>query len=64
MITIFSLYTRVITKKHKPGLYHKKCFTPAKPIETTKKAALNIPGYYEDIVNHGKLKKTYAWELS
>jgi cell division protein FtsL len=31
--------------------------------EEARKSALNIPGYYEDIVNKGKLKKTYKWEL-
>jgi|GEM_PF-2997115 len=35
----------------------------AKPTEDPKKAALNIPGYYEDILNKEKRKKDYKWEL-
>jgi hypothetical protein len=31
--------------------------------DPSKKAALNIPGYYEDVVNKDKLKKAYKWEL-
>lgn len=32
-------------------------------IENPKKSALNIPGYYEDIVNKDKLTRNYKWEL-
>ena len=31
--------------------------------EESRKTRLNIPGYYEDIVNKDKLRKTYKWEL-
>jgi hypothetical protein len=37
--------------------------TAEKRIEDTRKTRLNIPGYYEDIVNKDKLRKTYKWEL-
>ena len=46
------------------GRYKKrKSIATPKPTEASKKAALNIPGYYEDVVNKGKLKKSYKWEL-
>ncbi len=34
-----------------------------KRVEDPRRTGLNIPGYYEDIVNKGKLKKIYKWEL-
>jgi hypothetical protein len=37
--------------------------TAEKRTEDTRKTGLNIPGYYEDIVNKDKLRKTYKWEL-
>ena len=40
-----------------------KAYYSKKLNEDAKKPALNIPGYYEDIVNKDKLKKTYRWEL-
>ena len=37
--------------------------TAEQRMEDTRKTRLNIPGYYEDIVNKDKLRKTYKWEL-
>lgn len=31
--------------------------------ENQRKTGLNIPGYYEDVVNKDKLKQTYKWNL-
>ncbi|HXB10788.1 MAG TPA: hypothetical protein VNZ45_02295 [Bacteroidia bacterium] len=36
---------------------------PDKGMEDPRRTGLNIPGYYEDIVNKDKLKKIYKWEL-
>lgn len=61
MFTVLILSNKIAAKKQKKPLVPRA--KAAKPIEDPKKAALSIPGYYEDILNKEKRKKDYKWEL-
>jgi hypothetical protein len=61
MFTVLILSNRITARKNKPTRIPRA--KAAKPIEDPKKAALNIPGYYEDILNKEKRKKNYKWNL-
>lgn len=68
VIIISLLFTVLILSYKTSGRKYKYRFRKhkARTISTrekTKKAALNIPGYYEDIVNKEKLTRNYKWEL-
>jgi hypothetical protein len=61
MFTVLILSNRITARKDK--LTRIPRAKASKPSEDPKKAALNIPGYYEDILNKEKRKKDYKWEL-
>lgn len=62
LFTVLILSYKTSGRKHKYKS-RKNTIRTTSAHEKTKKAALNIPGYYEDIVNKDKLTKNYKWEL-
>ena len=66
VIIIALLFTVLIISYKAPAKKYKRKHKEEganTPDESPGKAALNIPGYYEDIVNRDKLAKKHTWKL-